>query len=79
MYNKYHKGKIFYCMIDSKICQKMTADILKLQIQEEYLWHCVKHEVLEELQDYEIEAGETPRYNPIPKGGLSAAAGGAAP
>ena len=32
-----------------------------------------KHEVLEEPQDYEIERRETPRYNPDPEAGLSAA------
>ena len=32
-----------------------------------------KHEVLEEPQDYEIERRETPRYNPNPEAGLSAA------
>ena len=32
-----------------------------------------KREVLEEPQDYEIERRETPRYNPDPEAGLSAA------
>ena len=32
-----------------------------------------KYEVLEEPQDYEIERRETPRYNPDPEAGLSAA------
>lgn len=62
-------------MIDSKICQKMTGRYLEASdTQEEYLWHCCKkHEVLEEPQDYEIERRETPRYNPDPEAGLSAA------
>ena len=44
-------------MIDSKICQKMTGRYLEAS----------------DPQDYEIERRETPRYNPDPEAGLSAA------